>query len=135
MEVVFDNISDGVIASDVKGECFMFNPTAEVLNGTGIPDIPFAERSETYGLFYPDGKTLFTEDDLPLVRALHGESTENIEMYVRNENCPDGVHIHANGRPLYNNGNLKGGVVVTHDVTQLKNVENKLRETIAGALR
>lgn len=131
MEVIFDNISDGVIASDVNGDYFMFNPTAEALNGPGIPDITFADRIETYGLFHPDGKTLFREDDLPLVRALRGESAENIEMYVRNENCPDGVHIHANGRPLYdNNGNLKGGVVVTHDLTQLKNVESKLRQTI-----
>ena len=132
MEVIFDNISDGVIASDVDGDYVMYNPTAEVMNGPGMAEIPFAERSEIYGLFHSDGETLFREDELPLVRALRGESTENIEMYVRNENCPGGVHIHANGRPLYdNNGNLKGGVVVTHDLTQLKNVESKLRQTIS----
>ncbi|MDE0187107.1 MAG: PAS domain S-box protein [Candidatus Poribacteria bacterium] len=132
MKVIFDNISDGVIASNVNGDYFMFNPTAEELNGPGMPSIPFAERSETYGLFHADGETLFKEEELPLVRAIRGEMTDNIEMYVRNEKRPEGVRINVSGRPLYDiNGELKGGVVVTHDVTQLKDIENELRETIS----
>ncbi len=132
MKEIFDNISDGVIASNVNGDYFMFNPSAEELNGPGMPSVPFAERSGTYGLFHADGETLFREEELPLVRAVRGEKTDNIEMYVRNEKRPDGVRVYVSGRPLYDkNGELKGGVVVTHDVTQLKNIENELRETIS----
>ena len=131
MEVIFQNISNGVIASDIEGRYFMFNPTAKLLNGNALPNVSFADRSRVYGLFQPDGETLFAEEDLPLVRALRGETVDNVEMCVRNENCPEGVYIYANARPLYDkDGDLKGGVVVTHDVTQLKKVENELRETI-----
>ena len=93
-----------------RGRYFMFNPSAKSLNGNALPDVPFAERSAAYGLYHPDSGTLFAEDDLPLVRALRGEATNNIEMCVRNERNPDGTFIVASGRPLYDkNDNLKGG--------------------------
>ena len=131
MEVIFDSISNGVIASDITGRYFMFNPTAKSLNGNALPDVPFAERSAAYGLYHPDNDTLFAEDELPLVRALRGEATDNVEICVRNQRNPDGTFIMASGRPLYDkSNNLKGGVVVTHNVTQLKKVEDELRETI-----
>ena len=131
MKVVFDSISNGVIASDTEGRYFMFNPTAKSLNGNALPDVAFAERSASYGLYHPDNETLFAEDELPLVRALRGEATDDIEICVRNQRNPEGTFILASGRPLYDkDGELKGGVVVTHDITKLKKVEDELRETI-----
>ena len=62
----------------------------------------------------PDGGDL----DLPLARALRGEETDQVELFIRNEHVPDGVFISVTGRPLRDERNqVCGGVVVLRDIT------------------
>ena len=131
MEAVFDSMCDGMIAVDTDGQYLMVNPKAQETTG-GFPTYaPIDERPERYGLFYPDGKTLFSGDELPLTRAIHGEATDNIEMFVCNDDQPDGAFINVNGRPLRDKqGTLKGGVIVFHDHTELRTVQAELEQTV-----
>ncbi len=136
MEAVFDSICDGVIAVDTDGQYLMVNPKAQETTGGAFPTYaPIDERPKRYGLFYPDGETLFSGDELPLTRAMRGETTDNIEMFVCNDSQPEGAFINVNGRPIRDKqGTLKGGVIVFHDHTELRTVQAKLEQTI-GALR
>ena len=43
--------------------------------------------------------TPFAEGELPLVRAIRGESTDSVNMFVRNANVPEGVFVSVDGRP------------------------------------
>ena len=130
METVFDSISDGVMAADENGKYFMFNSSAERIGNHEIPDIALDQRPEEYGLFYLDKKTLFPADELPLARAIRGESTDDIEMFMRNRARPEGMYISVSGRPLQSRNGVKGGVVVFHDITRLKQTEAELKRTI-----
>ena len=132
METVFDSICDGVIAIDTDGQYLMVNSKAQETTGGAFPTYaPIAERPKRYGLFHPDGKTLFSGDELPLTRAMRGETTDNIEMFVCNDDQPEGAFIDVSGRPLRDKqGTLKGGVVVFHDTTELKVVQAELEQTI-----
>ena len=132
MDVIFHSISDGVIVVDKEGEFLLFNPVAEEIVGIGaVEEVP-EEWGDVYGTFYPDKVTPFPGTELPLSKAIQGEMTNNVEVFIRNQNRPNGVFISASGRPLYDKtGDLIGGVVVFHNISQLKKDREQLEAVVS----
>ena len=129
MEIVVDSISDGVVAADEHGRFTIFNSSAERIVGKGKVDSGPDDWSAEYGLYLSDRTTPFPADQLPLVRALRGESSDAVEMFVRNRDNADGAFLSVSGRPLrYPDQTTAGAVVVFHDVTEIKKSEEKLRQ-------
>ena len=130
-DTIFNSISDGVIAADAGGTFTIFNPSAESILGIGPIATP-DRWSDSYGLFFPDRVTPFPPDELPLARALKGEASDEVEMFVRNPKVPDGVFISVSGRPLQDEvGADEGGVVVFRDVTHRVIAEEALTQAFA----
>ncbi len=131
METVFDSISDGVVVADAQGRFTLFNPGAERIVGVGGLEIPPDQWSDSYGLFYSDRKTQIPTDQLPLVRAMHGDDVDSMEVFVRNPQRPEGVYLSCNGRPLTKNvEGHGGGVVVFQNITERKSAELQLEQTM-----
>ena len=131
-DTIFNSISDGVVAADASGNFTIFNPGAEKIIGIGPIDTKPDKWSENYGFFFPDRVTPFPAEELPLVRALKGEASDEVEMFVRNRKVPDGVFISVSGRPLQDEeGAEKGGVVVFRDVTHRIIAEEALTQAFA----
>ena len=129
---IFNSISDGVIAADASGTFTIFNPSAERILGIGPIDTTPDKWSEDYGCFFPDRVTPFPADELPLARALKGEASDEVEMFVRNPEVPEGIFISVNGRPLQGEeGTEKGGVIVFRDVTHRVIAEEALAQAFA----
>ena len=130
LETVVNSISDGVVATDEEGGFLVFNPSAKRIAGKHVLDSQPEERSEIYGLFLPDKETLFPPEELPLWLAAQGKSTDGVEIFIRNQERPEGVYISVNGRPLLDNsGTTIGGVIVFRDVTELKESERRLKQS------
>ena len=130
LNTVVNSISEGLIVVDRNGRYLISNPAMERMIGMYEPDSDLSERSEVYGLYYPDRRTLIPSDQLPLARALHGESTDLFDVFVRNEKRPEGVLLSTSARPLYDvQGVLRGGVVVFRDITRLRETQWNLRES------
>ena len=131
-DTIFNSIGDGVIAADASGAFTIFNPSAESIIGIGPIDTTPDRWSEDYGLFFPDRVTPVPADELPLARALKGEASDQVEMFVRNPNVPEGVFVSVSGRPLQDEkGTDKGGVVVFRDVTHRVIAEEALKQAFA----
>ena len=131
MEIIFNNMSDGVLVADEQGEYIMANPAAEQMIGQHLKKMNLSQSSEQYGLFDPTTGSLFTSDQLPLARAVKGEATNNIEMHIRNDQLSQEVYVSINGRPLLDeNGVSRGGVVVAHNITELKQTQIQLEQTV-----
>ena len=131
METVFNSVSDGVVVTGKDGEFLFVNPKAESIVGMGSTDIPTDQWGETYGTFYADRKTPVPSEELPLLRAMHGEVTDDVELFIRNRERPEGVCISVSGRPLQDEtGTIEGGVIVLRDITGLKTTESELRQTV-----
>ena len=82
--------------------------------------------------FSPIESPPFSPDELPLARALKGEALDEVEMFVRNPQVPNGVFISVSGRPLQDEEDAeKGGVVVFRDVTHRVIAEEALRQAFA----
>ncbi len=128
LETVLHGISDGVVVADERGTFTIFNPAAERTVGMGMTDSAPGEWSDTYGLFLPDKTTVFPPEELPLARAIDGEATDNIEIFTRNRNIPEGAWLLVSGRPLTaEDGTPRGGVVVFRDVSVAKAREEELK--------
>ena len=129
MQSIFDSIGDGVVVADESGEFMLFNPNAERIIGMSETDTSPDQWSEKYGIFSPDRVTPFAREELPLVRAIRGEASDEVEMFVCNPKVPDGVYVSASGRPLHEESGVpKGGVVVFRDITERKRAEEALAQ-------
>ncbi len=127
---ILDSMGDGLIVSDESGRLIHFNPAAERILGTAPADIPYTGWPAHYGLFLPDKVTPFPADRLPTRRANRGEESNQVEVFIRNENVPGGVVVSATGRPLRDEqGVIRGGVVVLRDITEAKRAEADLRRS------
>ncbi len=126
VEASLHSLAEGVIVADASGHFVLFNETAEKLLGMGRREVEVPEWSATYGCFYEDGRTPFPSEQLPLARALRGEAS-TADVFIRNQNVPQGVHISITGTPLADEGGTPdGGVVVFRDVTAAKRAEQRL---------
>lgn len=130
LQLILDSIGEGVVVADENGNFLMFNPAAEKLTGIGATDSQQEEWSERYGIFKTDTTTPYLAEELPLTKAIRGESTTEEELFIRNSEVPDGVFLSVTGRPLKDEkGVLKGGVVVFRDITARKKAEEALRQS------
>jgi PAS domain S-box-containing protein len=91
LQSILDSMGEGVAATNSEGEFVIFNPSARRITGLGPLGSTPQEWAEGYGILQSDGTTLFPPEEIPLARALRGESTDNIEMLVRNPSNPDGA--------------------------------------------
>jgi len=127
LQLILGSMGDGVVVADENGKFLLFNDSAEQMLGLGATDTTPDEWIDRYGLYHPDTVTPCEPSEVPLARAIRGESVDSAELFVRNSNNADGVLISITGRPLKDeNGTLRGGVVVFHDITLQKRAEEAL---------
>ncbi|MEV6343047.1 ATP-binding protein [Actinoplanes sp. NPDC051851] len=126
LQAVLDSISDGVGVVDADGAFLMQNPAARTILGQTETDDPIETWQNHFGLFRPDGVTAFPVGEMPLIRALAGECSDQVEMVVRNPAFPEGRVISVSARPV-ELGGRPGAVAVFHDITERKHVETELR--------
>jgi two-component system, NtrC family, sensor kinase len=127
LQSVLDCMGDGVVVADAQGQFLVFNPAARRILGRDRIDVPSAEWSRRYELYLPDRLTPYPTTDLPLLRAMRGESVDQAELYIAYPSREDGTWITATGRPLADEqGTIEGGVVVFQDITRRKKGERRL---------
>lgn len=120
METILKSMSDGIIVADTDGKFLYVNPGATQIVGMDIIDGFPDDCAGKHGMYFPDRVSPMKTEDLPLMRAIHrGESTDEEDVFVRNDKKPEGVYIRMSARPLLDNlGDIRGGVVIFRDVTE-----------------
>jgi len=127
LQSVLDCMGDGVVVADANARFLVFNPAAQRMLGHGRSEGPPQEWSRHYEIFLPDRSTPYPVDDLPLMRAIRGESVDQAEVYIAYPSRDDGTWIHVTGRPLRDEHSApQGGVIVFHDITRQKKSERRL---------
>ena len=129
LKSILDSMGDGVIVTDETGKMLLANKAVASIIGYGSSKLSLNERVRKFGNFLPDRKTPYPVEDLPIARAMRGESTDNVEIYIKNDRRPNGVWVSVNGRPLRSpQGVLRGGIVMLRDITRQKEDEDVRNE-------
>jgi PAS domain S-box-containing protein len=117
---VLDSMSEGVSIINERGEHLLRNLAATRILGVDSTGTTPDQWQEHFGVFRPDGHTPFPADEMPLIRALRGVVSADVEMVVRNAARPEGVWINVSARPLDPRFGRGGAVAVFYDVTERK---------------
>jgi len=128
LETTLKSIGDAIVVVDINAKPVIMNPAAEKLLG---PTLLLGTRDEhsPYGVFHSDMVIPYDDNARPVMRAIHGEATDGIEMFIKNQAMPLGVFVTASGQPLLDEaGKVFGGVVVYRDISVHKQLEAELRE-------
>jgi PAS domain S-box-containing protein len=126
LQSVLDSMSEGLVTVDQQGKFVLWNPAAEKILGMGSAKLPSQEWTSHYGLFMTDTVTPFPVDQIPLVRAIRGESSVT-EMFVRNPEVSAGSWIEVSASPLKDrNGGVSGGVAAFRDITERKGAQQQI---------
>ncbi|HPW14405.1 MAG TPA: PAS domain S-box protein, partial [Nitrospira sp.] len=130
LQSVLDNMAEGVVMADERGTFQVWNQAAERIIGSGPADIGIGEWSKHYALFLPDRVTPFPTDDLPLARAIRGESVTDVLIFFHRPHWPGEAWLSVTARPLLDDtGHLSGGVAVFRDITAAKRTDEALRDS------
>jgi signal transduction histidine kinase/response regulator RpfG family c-di-GMP phosphodiesterase len=124
---VLDSMGDGVLVADKAGKILVLNPAATQMLGEDASDMPYSGGSEHYGIYLPGTDRLCPPDELPLARAMRGEASDAIGLFLKNDRHPEGTYVSVNIRPLKDDsGVINGGVAVVRDVTATKSAAEAL---------
>lgn len=130
LNLILENVSDGVIVANTDKQVILANDTANELFGTEDDSKISTNFSEHFELYFPDGKTIFPIQKLPMERALVGESTDNVDVVLYNPKLEQKKRVLLSGRPIFDKQNKVIAVVITiKDITRYRNLEEELKKT------
>ena len=125
---VIDALPAGVMAMTPDGKFPIFNRAAATFAGTVMEE----HKTQGHGVFKTDGVTLFTDEELPLLRAIRGEEAPEVEMIFRNSRLEGSCLVQGIGAPIRDEaGEIFAAIVVMHDITRQRALEQELRSSNA----
>jgi diguanylate cyclase (GGDEF)-like protein/PAS domain S-box-containing protein len=126
LDAILETVDVGIVACDATGSLSLFNRAAREFHALSAYPINTDDWAEYYGLYGPDGITRLTKDEIPLLRALHGETLRDVPMVIAPAGRPR-RYLLASGRRLSTTeGEAIGAVIAMHDITQLNDYQQQL---------
>ncbi len=127
LQVLLDNLEEGIVACDAQGRITLVNPASRRFFGIPDGEDPAGLALSADGLRRLDGTAMAREEN-PLVRALAGEAVREAQLEVESRQGERRTVV-ANAQALRDDdGNELGAVVALHDVTEHKRTEERLAE-------
>jgi PAS domain-containing protein len=86
--------------------------------------------SNHFEVYFPDQKTVFPLQNLPMDRAFKGEVTDDIDVVIWDPERQEKKRVLISGRPLVDqNDKVVAAVVTIKDISKYKQLEEELKET------
>ncbi len=120
LNVVLENLVDGIVACDAQGEITVFNSAGRKFHGLTQGTLSQGDLEHSYPVFDSLSREKLSLHQIPLYRALEGERIRDVELSILE---PSGrIHFYlTNGQALKDNeDNILGAVVTMRDITALR---------------
>ena len=130
LSTVLENIEEAIIICDAEGRIVRFNKAARRLHGVPEEPIPPEKWAAYYDLYQANRVTPLPTEEIPLFRALQDEHVQDAEIVVNPEHS-DPRSLVCSGQALTDAaGEITGAVVTMHDITERKQMEEALQESL-----
>lgn len=130
LQLILENISEGVIVTNSDKKVILANYMANEIFDIKENEKITSNLANHYELYFPDGKTIFPSQNLPVDLALKGEATDDVDIILWDPVEREQKRILISGRPLMDqDNNVFAAVVTIKDISRYKQMEEKLKET------
>jgi PAS domain S-box-containing protein len=126
LEALLENLSDGIVACDENGTLTLFNTASQTFHGLPAEPLPAERWADFYDLYDADLSPL-RQEDIPLFRALQGETVRGAKIRIVPKNGKAHMLISSGAPILHPDGHQLGAVVAMRDITEQEQAEEALR--------
>lgn len=124
LDLIVNSLQDGLIAVDSQARILLINDAAGQIFDLDFSITPVSGAwPQRLGLFVPGTDDLYALEDLPLYKALKGESGGPQRIWVKNASVPEGRLISVRYRPMSDLQGEAGGLMVFSDITDLDQLQ------------
>jgi len=128
LATVLDSIQSGVYAADSDGRITLVNRALKQMFGQVRSGLSREQVGTSNDIYAEDGKTNLAPDDTPLGRALRGEASRDVKLFVIPKDGSART-INVNAQPMLDSaGNRLGAVASVEDITDRRAIEAQLRQ-------
>lgn len=130
LRLILENISEGIIVTNANKKVILANYVANELFGVETDDEISPNLTDHFQLYFPDEKTIFPSQNLPMERALNGQSTDDVDLVLWDAATSEKKRVLISGRPLKDQANnVVAAVVTIKDISKYKQLEDELKKT------
>jgi PAS domain S-box-containing protein len=130
LSALLDNLDAGVVACDERGRLILYNRAMRDITGHDADLSTSSSWISEPGIHPRDGQTV-TADQLPLVRAFHGEQVRDAEFVIHLPDRPRRTFT-ANAQPIRDtDGARLGAVAALHEVTDRRRAQRLIECELA----
>jgi PAS domain S-box-containing protein len=130
LRLIVENLGEGIIVANANKKIILANDMANDLFGITEDDKISSNFVNHFEVYFPDQKTVFPAQNLPMERAFNGESTDDIDVVLWNPEKQEKRRVLISGRPLVDqNDKVVAAVVTIKDISKYKQLEEELKET------
>lgn len=109
LRAMIEQLPIGFIAADITGKLTVMNGESTKLLADAAVDQTIDEAAREYGIFEADKTTVINPENVPLARALRGETVRGEELFLRNRSYPEGVWLEMYAAPYATGDNAVSG--------------------------
>jgi PAS domain S-box-containing protein len=137
LEAIFASIAEGLIVVGTDGAIMRHNPAYEELvgwpSGSALYQMSSQERYQTLRIRNAAGQSI-PIPELAVSRLLQGEVVVEDQILTRQDG--QDIYVNLRGAPLTDmSGSAHGGVIVMHDQSLRRSLEQQTQEVLSALLR
>lgn len=99
LRAVIEHLPVGLMAIDSTGKIIASNPETGNLIGNESTQGMLDDVVTRFGFYESDKTTVINPENVPIARALRGETVRNVEVFVRSQKFPEGAWFEVYAAP------------------------------------